>query len=74
MQTDIKGVSSCAPGHESYEFFYRRGQEFLQYDYRTASGKLFSCVVKSHNMAEPLQEARRLRDERLAQHKEGGDQ
>jgi uncharacterized protein YaiE (UPF0345 family) len=56
MKTDIKGCSACPKGQEQFESFRRAGRKFVQYDFRTESGKLFSCVAGS------LQEARKQRD------------
>lgn len=56
MKTDISGVSQCLNGHENYEYFRTRFGKMIQYDYRTESGKLFSCVAKS------LEQARKKRD------------
>lgn len=60
MKTDIQGCSTCLPGQEHYEEFtvnpYGLKTKKIQYDYRTLSGRLFSCV------ADDLQEARRRRD------------
>ena len=56
MKTDTQGCSTCPKGQESYESFFIGRQERIQYDYRTAWGKLFSCVAKT------LEEARAKRD------------
>lgn len=56
MKTDIKGCSTCLKGQEQFETFRRAGRKFVQYDFRTEAGKLFSCVAGN------LQEARQKRD------------
>lgn len=56
MKSDIKGCSTCPNGQERHETFTRSGREFVQYDYRTETGNLFSCVAGS------IQEARQKRD------------
>jgi len=57
MKTDIGGVSQCAKGREQYEiYFNRKGEERVQYDYRTESGLLFSACFRS------LEQARIARD------------
>jgi hypothetical protein len=58
MKSDKNGCSTCAPGGEQWEAF-RAGKgkrRYLQYDYRTPGGELFSCV------AVDLQAARQKRD------------
>lgn len=55
MKSDIKGVSQCPRGQEQWEEFELYGKTRIQYDYRTLSGRLFSCVAKS------LDEARERR-------------
>lgn len=48
MKDDINGCSICQKGQENYEtYFDWRGEEKVQYDYRTDRGKLFSCVRAS---------------------------
>jgi len=47
MKTDINGCSTTTAGQENYESFTVRNKTFYQYDYRTASGHLFSCVRPS---------------------------
>ena len=44
MKNDINGCSTTAPGTESYESFIVKGTIYIQYDYRTPEGKLFSTV------------------------------
>ena len=61
MKSDINGKSQCQKGCEQYETFTRRGRNFVQYDYRTRSGELFTCVAKS------LSDAREKRDYFLKQ-------
>lgn len=52
MKNDINGCSTCSIGQENYEYFTDyRDREFVQYDYRTNSGKLFSCVATSLEIA-----------------------
>jgi len=42
----VNGVSVCAKGEERYEQFEDlKGKLFLQYDYRTRDGELFSTVA-----------------------------
>jgi hypothetical protein len=45
--TTIKGCSVCQKGKEQYEVFYSDilRKKFIQYDYKTSTGKLFSCVA-----------------------------
>jgi len=45
MKTDVQGCSTTAPGTEHYESFISQGVNYIQYDYRTAEGKLFSTVA-----------------------------
>jgi hypothetical protein len=56
MKSDVRGVSQCPPGQESYDFYTYRGRKRCQYDYRTPDGVLFSTDAPS------LKEARRRRD------------
>ena len=56
MKDDINGCSTTQAGQEQYEEFRHGGRKFIQYDYRTPAGKLFSCVAKT------LSEARNRRD------------
>lgn len=44
MKTDINGCSTTTPGSEQYESFTMGRKRYVQYDYRTSDGKLFSCV------------------------------
>lgn len=60
MKTDINGRSTTPPGREQYETFATRAGKRVQYDYRTPSDKLFSCV------AQTLTAARAKRDAWLA--------
>ena len=60
MKTDVNGCSTTANGQEQYKVFGRSGRRRVQYDYRTPTGKLFSCIAKS------LTEARQRRDKWLA--------
>ena len=60
MKTDVKGCSTCPKGQEQFETFMRDGKEFVQYDFRTAGGQLFSCVSGS------LEIARQQRDDWMA--------
>jgi len=64
MKTDKQGCSTCQAGTEQYEHFTMNGLELIQYDYRTDSGKLFSCVTGS------LYNARARRDNWLNRQKE----
>lgn len=61
MKTDIQGCSTCPSGHERHEYFTSTLFEGarIQYDYRSTSGKLFSCVAKT------LKDARERRDKWL---------
>lgn len=66
MKADVNGRSTCPPGGEQYEEFYiptpghkGEGKNFVQYDYRTYNGVLFSCI------AYDLESARAKRDEWL---------
>jgi hypothetical protein len=56
MKSDVNGCSTTQAGQEQYEEFRTRGRKFVQYDYRTPTGKLFTCVAKT------LAEARNRRD------------
>jgi uncharacterized protein DUF3873 len=60
VESDIKGCSTCPKGQEQHETFMRDGKEFVQYDYRTNGGELFSCVAGS------LELARQQRDSWMA--------
>lgn len=42
--TTVKGCSTCQAGEEQYQAFHYRGKSFVQYDYLTRSGELFSTV------------------------------
>ena len=44
MKTDKKGCSTCLPGEEQYEKFKKGKKTYIQYDYRTENGELFSCI------------------------------
>lgn len=61
MKTDINGCSKCVIGDETYEEFFsgvgRRKKVLYQYDFRSKSGELFSCVKSS------LEACRIARDE-----------
>ena len=59
MKTDVQGCSTCPAGTEQWEEFTWEGRRRVQYDYRTPTGRLFSCVAIS------LDEARKRRDEWL---------
>lgn len=61
---DKNGCSTCEKGQENYETFFSSimKRELVQYDYRTESGKLFSCVRNT------LEECRELRDKWLAKY------
>ena len=59
MKTDVNGCSTTKPGQEQYEYYYRDGKRFIQYDYRLADGRLYSCCCKT------LPFARARRDEWL---------
>jgi hypothetical protein len=64
MTTTIndRGCSVCNPGEENYITFNpagRRNRTLYQYDYRTASGELFSGVFQS------LEACREARDKWL---------
>lgn len=56
MKSDINGCSTCQTGTEQHEVFTRAGKKFVQYDYRKATGELFSCVAAT------LKAARTTRD------------
>lgn len=60
MKSDIKGVSQCKPGQENFETFDYGKKEYITYDYRTESGKLFSCIA-------PTVEKCRVKRDRWAQ-------
>lgn len=58
----VNGVSTAQAGQEKYEYFrpaHRPKETFVQYDYRTPGGELFSCVKPT------LQECRECRDKWL---------
>lgn len=62
MKTDKNGCSTVKPGEEQYEGYYSyiaRGDR-IQYDYRSQSGRLFSCIGKT------LAECRNKRDKWLS--------
>ena len=61
MKSDIEGCSTCPSGSEQYEYFKRKSKKYVQYDYRTRQGKLFSCIAPS------LEKARNKRDVWLKQ-------
>ncbi len=54
MKTDKNGCSTTADEH--YEEFKVEGKSYIQYDYRTQCGVLFSCI------AQDVEGARRKRD------------
>jgi len=56
MNSDNKGCSTTQAGQEQYKTYKYKDKKYVQYDYRTLDGKLFSCVAKG------LAEARRRRD------------
>lgn len=47
MKSDVNGCSQCPAGSESYDKFRNRATKrtYFQYDFRTTSGLLFSCVA-----------------------------
>jgi hypothetical protein len=47
MKSDNNGVSTCQNDKENYEVFRSAisGKQMVQYDYRTSTGKLFSCIA-----------------------------
>jgi len=57
MKDDVNGCSICPAGEENYESFDFRGKELIQYDYRTKTGELFSCVAPT------LEQCRAKRDQ-----------
>ena len=56
MKSDINGCSMVAAGQEHYEIFFHRKKQYVQYDYRTPKGTLFSTVAPT------LKAARSQRD------------
>lgn len=56
MKSDVKGVSTCPVGVESYETYIYRNKTYYQYDYRNTDGELFSCVAPT------LEKARQRKD------------
>jgi hypothetical protein len=62
MKTDVNGCSTCQPGQEQWEEFRLFSKLYIQYDYRTLDGKLFSCIAPS------LDAARTKRDMWLTKH------
>lgn len=63
MKTDKNGCSTTPNNCEQIEKFRHAGQEFIQYDYRTIDGELFSCVVKN------IETARQRKDNWIQTHK-----
>lgn len=61
VKTDINGCSTTQLGREQWEEFYSpiARDTRIQYDYRTPTGKLFSCVAKT------LEQVRQRRDKWL---------
>ena len=63
MRSDVNGCSTCRAGEEKFEVFRfrsrRKSKSYVQYDYRTESGELFSTVAPT------LEKARSSRDEWL---------
>lgn len=63
MKTDEKGCSTCKKGTENYETFTGtvggKLAMYVQYDFRTEDGQLFSCVGRG------LSHCREKRDEWL---------
>lgn len=53
MNTDINGCAAVAKGQEQYEWFTDSFRHIrrIQYDYRTESGKLFSTVANTLELA-----------------------
>lgn len=51
MKGDANGCSSAGNNQERYESFTIGGKRMVQYDYRAADGKLFSCVAPSLEIA-----------------------
>ena len=51
MRTDLNGCSTTPAGEEQYGHFEVRvgrvTRRMVQYDYRTPTGRLFSCVAHS---------------------------
>lgn len=47
MKNDVNGCSTTAKGSENYESFYSSvvKKQLVQYDFRSESGELFSCVA-----------------------------
>ncbi len=64
MKTDVNGCSAVKDGTENYEAFRAMGKTRYQYDYRSPSGELFSCVANT------LEKCRIKRDEWLVSLKE----
>jgi len=52
MKKDVNGCST-KKGQESYQYFSSRTgkKTFVQYDYRTPEGKLFTCVSENLSLA-----------------------
>lgn len=57
MKSDINGCSTTKPGEEQYEYFSSDGRDFVQYDYRTTDGVLFSCVAPTVGAARDRRDA-----------------
>lgn len=66
MKTDKNGCLTCQKGQEQYEEYRSAvtGQKLIQYDFRSQTGKLFSCVAVS------IEIARERRDAWLANNQE----
>ena len=59
MKSDVNGCSNCQAGTENYERFRAMGKLRYQYDYRSLSGELFSCI------ADTLEKCREQKDKWL---------
>jgi hypothetical protein len=47
MESDRNGCSTCLEGCEQYEGCFMNGKKYIQYDFRTTTGELFSCIERS---------------------------
>jgi len=53
MKSDVNGCSTTQSGQEQWEEYYSEvlRKNCVQYDYRLPTGKLFSCVAPTLNIA-----------------------
>lgn len=53
MKSDMNGCSTCPPGQEQWEEYRSpiTRKMYIQYEYRTQDGALFSCVAPTLDVA-----------------------